>query len=376
MLTFDEKLKRIEKRYKSGKDTENLALLKNRLTNRPVILYGLGFFGGVIVKNFAAHGIDVECFCDSNKTGTDAETGLQIISPDVLVSKFSGANVVVSAAAPRTHKAIYDYVLKLGFNENQVFTFDNAFKFFKKSRVEVVNLTLDEIAPHLNGYKRIYDFLKDETSKAVVIKTIESYLFNDTFEYEPPDNSYFPDEIKLTDNEVFVDAGLYFGDTTKEFIKRVNGKYKHIYGFDIDEQNLERAIENLGEYSNIEIIPKGLWSGTCEQKAELGLLAGSNVKESASSTVSLISLDELFSDKPAEVYPTFIKIDIEGSEKQALLGSEKTIKTARPIIAVCTYHKPEDIYELTDILYKFNPDYSFMLKHYSPYTWDTVLYAY
>jgi len=373
---FNEEFAKIEERYMSGKDAEKLALLKNQLTSRPVVLYGLGFFGGVIVKNFAKHGINVECFCDSYKTGTDSETGLSIISPAILLDKFSDANVVVSAAAPKTHKAIYEHIIKLGFNKNRVFPFEAAFKFFIKSRVEVINLTFDEMKLHIDGYRKIYNFLKDDASKAIILKTIESYLFNETFEYNSPDDSYFINEIEFSENEVFVDAGLYYGDTVINFIKRVNGKYRKIYGFDIDERNLEKAVKNLEEYNNIEIISKGLWSETCELKAELGLLAGSNVKEGATAPVPLTSLDELFADKSVGEYPTFIKMDIEGSEKQALLGSKKVIEAALPKIAVCTYHKPEDIYELTNILYGFNPDYRFMLKHYSPYTWDTVLYAY
>ncbi len=374
MNSFKEAYNDIVKQYNSGEHLRELNDLKTRLKSRPVILYGLGFFGAVAVNNFALHGIEVKCFCDSFKTGTDAETNLPIISPEVLQSEYANANVVITVAAPATHKTVYEYVLSLGFDKNQVFIFDSAYKFFKKSRVEVTNLTLDEMKQYIDGYEWIYSLISD--SRKVILDTIRGYLFNDVFEYTNPSKIYFPREIELTDNEIFVDAGLYTGDTTEAFISQTKGEYKRILGFDIDENNLSIARKNLSKYKNIEIIGKGLWSKECELKAEIGITAGSNVNESASTSVPLVALDEVFKDHSPNDYPTFIKMDIEGSEQEAIIGAEKIIKAASPKIAACTYHKPEDIYKIPELLYKMELGYKFMLKHYSPYTWDTVLYAY
>ena len=38
----------------------------------------------------------------------------------------------------------------------------------------------------------------------------------------------------------------------------------------------------------------------------------------------------------------FIKMDIEGSEKQALAGAAQTLKRFKPRMALAAYHKPED----------------------------------
>lgn len=72
---------------------------------------------------------------------------------------------------------------------------------------------------------------------------------------------------------------------------------------------------------------------------------------------------------------TFIKMDIEGSEYQAILGAENMITRHKPKLAISVYHKPEDIWQLPLLIYQFNPGYQFYLRHYSFGNNETVLYA-
>lgn len=73
---------------------------------------------------------------------------------------------------------------------------------------------------------------------------------------------------------------------------------------------------------------------------------------------------------------TFIKMDIEGAEYQSLLGASEMIKKYKPKLAVCLYHKLEDIIEIPYIILSMNPDYKLAIRHYTTCSWETVLYAY
>lgn len=375
-MNFQEELTKIKKEYVSEQWKARREDLKRRLTSRPIILYGLGFFGGVIVKNFMLEGMSVKCFCDTNKRGVDPETKLDIISPQELVNNYSDANIVISVANPLNEKSVYETIVSLGIPQERIFYFRDAYQFIRKSRVEQVSLTFEEIQEHLIGYERVVNLFSDPMSQNLVIQIIRSYLFHSLFEYELPSNAYFPEQFLLTDHEVFVDGGLYIGDTTENFIERVNKKYSRIVGFDIDEKNLSIARQNLKSVPNVEIVSKGLWDCSTSMHAELGISAGSNIKKDAGNTVDLISLDEYFQETSKHQYPSFIKLDIEGSERQALLGAERIIKEVSPKLAVCVYHKPEDLYVLPEVIQRINPNYKFFLRHYSPYIWDSVLYAY
>lgn len=375
-MSFNDRFKIIEEKYAAMEWAKRRDKLKIELLSRPIVLYGLGFFGAVIVRSFREENMKVECFCDSNKKGIDRETGLKIISPEELKEKYSDANVVVSVANPSTEQAVYNTIVSLGFKQDQIFHFEDAYQFIRKSRVEQVALSLEEFREYIDGYERAYNLFEDEISKNIVIETINNYLFHSLFEYDPPEESYFPKELVFNNREVFIDGGLYTGDTTEEFIKRMNGEYARIIGFDIDENNLTVARKNLSNFDNVEIMPKGLWDKEAVMNAELGIMAGSNVNEDAENQVQLVCLDDIFANIQEEGYPTFIKLDIEGSEKEALLGAKEIIGKNKPKLAICVYHKPEDMYLIPELIKKLNPEYKLFMRHYSPYIWDTVLYAY
>ena len=72
---------------------------------------------------------------------------------------------------------------------------------------------------------------------------------------------------------------------------------------------------------------------------------------------------------------TFLKMDIEGSELAALRGAERIIREQRPKLAICVYHKPEDLREIPSLLLSYHPDYKLYLRHYSINETETVLYA-
>lgn len=68
-------------------------------------------------------------------------------------------------------------------------------------------------------------------------------------------------------------------------------------------------------------------------------------------------------------------MDIEGSELNAIKGSNKVIKEQKPKLAISIYHKQKDILDIPNLLLQYNPDYQLYLRHYSFVAYETVLYA-
>ena len=118
-----------------------------------------------------------------------------------------------------------------------------------------------------------------------------------------------------------------------------------------------------------ELISKGLWSSEKELHLKTNDTA-STISEDGDTEIQVDSIDHLIG-KPA----TFIKMDIEGSEYEALLGARNTILKCKPKLAICIYHKMEDIWELPGLIYAMCPKYTFYLRHYSFADNETVLYA-
>lgn len=73
---------------------------------------------------------------------------------------------------------------------------------------------------------------------------------------------------------------------------------------------------------------------------------------------------------------TFIKMDIEGAELEALQGSAGIIKKCRPRMAISLYHKQEDIISIPSYILTLNQGYKFIIRAYCTNGSETILYAY
>lgn len=193
---------------------------------------------------------------------------------------------------------------------------------------------------------------------------------------EQSDKQYFDDFIKYEEGETFVDAGVLNLDTSLRFAKECEKRnifdYK-IYAFEPDEKSYDMCIKVKEQHPEIDIVlyNKGLWSSdttVCFETTGTG--SGSIIDKEDADRIEVVSLDSCVKEKV-----TFIKMDIEGAELDALKGCQNTIKHYRPKLAICVYHKREDIIEIPKYIKSLVPDYPLYLRHYTNTFMETVLYA-
>lgn len=175
--------------------------------------------------------------------------------------------------------------------------------------------------------------------------------------------------------DFFVDAGCFDGFTTKEFFRWCKNK-GHAYCFEPDSKNAGIALRTLSsEAGTYELINKALWSKTITLSMDArGDFATSVTLPNEGDHlpgVEAAALDDLLGDKEV----TFIKMDIEGAEAEALRGARKIITGQKPKLAISIYHKLEDILTIPQLILEYNPNYRLYLRHYSFSDYDTVLYA-
>lgn len=184
---------------------------------------------------------------------------------------------------------------------------------------------------------------------------------------------YFDESIPLEKKpkEIFVDAGAYDGKSALEFCLW-NPDYEKVYAVEPEEENCVKCRDTFSRNKIVsaEVIQSGLWSydgvlKLCQDQDR------SYVTEQGDITVSVSCLDHILEGQRAD----FIKMDIEGAEMEALKGAADTIRKYHPKLAICVYHKPEDIIEIPSYIKMLNPDYKFYLRHYTLGTTETVLFA-
>jgi len=85
-----------------------------------------------------------------------------------------------------------------------------------------------------------------------------------------------------------------------------------------------------------------------------------------------IKVDKL--DNIIDSYVSFIKMDIEGAEQDAIEGAKKTIKKYHPRLAISAYHKADDIWKIPELILAIRSDYKIYLRHYTEGFTETVIF--
>lgn len=220
-----------------------------------------------------------------------------------------------------------------------------------------------------------YDMLQDEYSKKCFIAYINqkvSMKFGYLSQVKTP-YQYFDEElVQFTDKEVFVDCGAYNGDSAKDFIQALKrrgiSKYREIISFEPDPDSFMQ-MKALGLERHRCIL-----KGVSDKEGVLYFSPGDTsgkVEESGDIKIEVDTIDHVVGDGDV----TMIKMDIEGSELSALRGAENVIKRCHPLLAICLYHKKEDLYEIPHYIKALFPEYRFYLRAYEDTATELVLYA-
>ena len=149
-------------------------------------------------------------------------------------------------------------------------------------------------------------------------------------------------------NKEAVDVGVYRGVYTYKLSK----EFKHVHAFEPNpliypflEKNLTKIVKNMTlknlalSDSNGDVnlrIPsrsKSIFKTNYEEIYKLGCATiheGNKIDNKNNFKVKKIKLDDLLEDKNI----SFVKIDVEGHEREVITGSKKIIKKNKPVLLV------------------------------------------
>lgn len=249
------------------------------------------------------------------------------------------------------------------------------YKVFSDFEFFLDNASSEEQIKVINNFDKcraVYEFLEDE-SKQLYLNLLLKILFPfSTYIDVLSQNQYFPDKIiKFHEKEIFVDIGAFNGDTVNSFIKFCPD-YLHIFAFEPDNCNFIELVKNTSSHKNITYINCVCGNINQFNYFNCGLGSESSVSHNSQNGEELkysLRLDSI------DLSPTFIKIDTEGFELPIINGLKNTIARCLPKLAICVYHRVEDLWEIPAIIHNLYPEYKLYLKHHSAYRIESVLYA-
>lgn len=281
-----------------------------------IVIFGCGHDGKRLKKQLINWGYNVEFFCDNDreKWQTKCE-GITVLAPTDLLKVLGKQLIVVASSA--YGEEIYEQLKQMNIPEKYI------------------------LWPQY---------------KTLIATRGQQYF----------------DVFEPAEQEVYIDCGGFDGENVFDFCKWTNGSYKEIYVMEPMKDMCGVIQKRCKEASikNITILNNATWN-TQEKIYFVEGGAGSREDKEGKLCVNGLDIDSIVKDKKV----TLIKMDIEGAELNALSGAKNTIKSHRPRLAVCIYHKVEDIYEIGAYLLELVPEYKFKIRHYASNMWETVLYA-
>ena len=231
---------------------------------------------------------------------------------------------------------------------------------------------------HIDDYIWLYNNLSDYSSKKLLFGILNNWYQYDFITLKESMSlnykHYFDlDIIPYSNNQVFVDVGAYIGDTTQDFINTYNN-YKKIYCYEVTLETMAKLKNNLSKYNNIIYKNKAVSNDdSIMYLKESDINSSANqIDNSGTIEVETVSLDNDILEKI-----DIIKMDIEGSEYNALIGCKNHIINDNPTLLISVYHNNEDLWKLPKLIYEYNNNYNFYLRYYSNYIFPTeiVLFA-
>ena len=225
-------------------------------------------------------------------------------------------------------------------------------------------INIEYIEKYQEKFEETFELLEDDLSRQTIaaylkLKVSENPAYN--WEVYCP-SPYFNELTESFSHGIFVDCGAYCGDTIERFVNWSHGDYQKILAIEADPDNFDRLKNfiNDKDYKNIELLNCGVWS-------EKGSITFNKQIERtrASKEGNLIIPTDMLNNIIGEQSVDLIKIEIQGSELQALKGAISIMKNQIPCLTMMIFHKAEDLITIPQFIKEIQPKYKIYLRKHT-----------
>jgi FkbM family methyltransferase len=169
----------------------------------------------------------------------------------------------------------------------------------------------------------------------------------------------------VRNGDIVIDCGAHVGVFTNMALLRGASK---VVAIEPDPVNLECLRRNFRQEisdGRVIVVPKGVWSREkiitlYESNSNSGsntMIGARSEQKAGKIEVPVTTLDKIVEELHLPRVD-FIKMDIEGAEREALRGAAGTLARDFPRLMLDSYHLPDDMQVLPVVIHAANPRYS------------------
>jgi FkbM family methyltransferase len=343
-----------------------------------IVVMGTGVLGRTIGERLGHFPVAIQCFCDNDarKQGSTL-LGRPILSVAEAVQQFNGHAVFVVAIF--NSSAGQEQLRKLGCD--RVATAAVCCRHFGPPLLPFETIDLPTaIDRNRNEVARCAILWADDKSRDEYQRLLNWFLAADqsTLEdHDPMSDLYFPSGLWSTSQrEHLVDCGAFDGDSVLFLIKKTGARFSAVTAYEPDPKNFKAlqdriATQPLAVRRKIRLVNAAVGARRGVVRFSVSGTVASAVEADGALPVDCLALDDEFRD----AHPSYIKMDLEGYELEALAGAGGLMARHAPILAITTYHKIEHLWQIPLLIHSHQPGYRLYLRRYAEDCWESVCYA-
>ena len=162
--------------------------------------------------------------------------------------------------------------------------------------------------------------------------------------------------------DVVVDVGAHVGTFDDDALRRGASKVILVEPDPVNVECIRRNFAGEIAEGRVVVVPEGAWSARSTLEFSVGVAnsgTGSFVlheKGRATIKVPVRPLDEILAELGID-HVDYVKMDIEGAEREALKGASATLRKSKPVIMLDHYHLPDDAVVLPKVIRAGNAAY-------------------
>ena len=346
-----------------------------KLNENQIVIFGIGTNARILKKIYMQKGIDIIAYLvgDDQKISITEYEGVPVYrlsDCNEEIKKYPVISSVRECALLKVKNELEQCGFRKVYSVDSYKEWVNVLDFFYRSYFIDKNIDIDGATLEISGSRFINGFQLDTQGKYSFLAELGDIIlpkyFNDFTICNEGPYELEEEGFCVEKGDIVFDCGANMGLFSA---LAINGG-GDVYSFEPTPHTRAYLLKYDQIYpNNIHIFPHALSDKEGETEFYVGSnLNGENSIGNLSGTckeriiVPMKTIDNFVKEKEI-VKVDFIKADIEGAERNMLLGAKEILKKFAPKLSICTYHLHDDPEVLENIILQANSDYKVIHKY-------------